>query len=80
MSEGMPNLHLEKRESRDANMERLEDLQAKFASIMEILKRDDHSVTEEDRALLRELLSVAAKLQHKRFEELEEKERGRKVA
>lgn len=80
MSEGAPILHLEKRESRNANMEKLEDLQAKLASIMEILKRNDNSVTEEDRVLLRELLPVAAKLQHKRFEQLEEKERDRKVA
>lgn len=80
MSEGMPNLHLEKRESRSANMEKLEDLQAKLASIMEILKRNDNSATEEDRALLRELLPVAAKLQQKRFEQQEEEKRNRKVA
>lgn len=76
----MPDLHLERRESRSANIEKLEDLQTRLASIMEILKRDDNSITEKDRALLRELLPVAAKLRQRRLEEPEEKERGREVA
>ena len=72
MSHEGANIHLEQRGERSANVEKLEELQAKMARVMEILRKgDDVRITEEDRSLVRELLRTAGKLQENRFAEIE---------
>lgn len=66
------NTHEVAERDRSGNVEKLEDLQGKLSALTELLKKDGE-VSEEDRALIRELLPVAAKLQAKRFDELQQR-------